>query len=220
MERDRYAIPLMGNSYPIYSLYLDDPGLSLYGATRQGQKNRYKLRVRYYDHEDASPVFFEIKRRVNEVILKERAAVKRESLARLMAGCCPTPQDLVERENTGDYFVLRRFCELRGAIHAEPKVLVYYEREAWVSPGDEQLRVTFDREAAAARYEGSLRPEKWIDPQVPGVVLELKFTDRFPLWMQDLVRSWDLYRTTMGKYVLCVDRLPKRTQERMRRVLI
>ena len=78
-------------------------------------------------------------------------------------------------------------------------------------PGDEQLRITFDREGAAARYDGCLRPQRWIDPQFPAVVLELKFTDRFPVWMRDLAQSWDLYRTKMGKYVLCVDGIPKNT---------
>ena len=218
LERDRYAIPVMAYSYPIYSVYLDDHAMSLYGAAFQGQMNRYKLRIRYYDHKETSPVFFEIKRRVNDVILKERAAVKRSAVDRLMKGCSPHPDDLVDRKNMGDYFVLRRFCELRSAIHADPKVIVYYEREAWVMPGNEQLRVTFDREAATARYTGTLAPSNWIDPQFPAVVLELKFTDRFPIWMRDLVQSWDLYRTKMSKYLTCVDQLPKVTRRSCSRV--
>ena len=69
---------------------------------------------------------------------------------------------------------------------ADARIIVYYEREAWVLPHDESVRVTFDRECAAARYASTvaarhnfaLRPEKWRDAEVPGVILELKFDDR------------------------------------------
>ena len=49
LQRDEHAIAAMGYAYPIYSVYIDSPGLMLYHQTVQGQKNRYKLRVRYYD---------------------------------------------------------------------------------------------------------------------------------------------------------------------------
>jgi hypothetical protein len=209
LARDPHALPEMRYSYPIYSLYLDGPGLTLYSATLQAQKNRYKLRIRYYDHEPHSPVFFEIKRRVGDVILKDRAAVGRGSVERLLAGHSPRPADLVDQTDTGALSILCRFCELRNAIHAEPKIIVYFEREAWISPGDDELRVTFDREAAAAHYDGELRPSRWLDPHVAGTILELKFDNRFPLWMRDLVVDWDLYRTRMGKYVHCMDNVPR-----------
>ena len=150
LQRDPHAVPEMRYSYPIYSLYLDGPGLTLYSATVQAQKNRYKLRIRYYDHDPQSPVFFEIKRRVGEVILKDRTAVCRSSVQRLLAGHAPRPEDLPDPTDTGGLSVLCRFCELKNAIHAEPKIIVYFEREAWISAHDEELRVTFDREAAAA----------------------------------------------------------------------
>src|SRR4051794_4422749 len=180
LHRDAHAIPELHHQYPNFTLYLDCPGLSLYSATSHGHKNRYKLRLRYYDQHPDTPVFFEIKRRVTDVIIKDRAAVRKRSVARLLAGACPRPGDLAEPENLGDYGVLRRFCELRAAIDARPKLVVYFEREAWVSSTDEQMRVTFDRASMAARYDGSLAPRNWYDTKFPGVILELKFTNRFP----------------------------------------
>jgi len=38
---------------------------------------------------------------------------------------------------------------------------------------------------------------------VPGIVLELKFTDRFPNWMRQMVQTFNLFRTSMAKYVTC-----------------
>ncbi len=209
LDRDAHAIPEMGYSYPIYSLYLDGPGLTLYSATVQAQKNRYKLRIRYYDHEPGSPVYFEIKRRVGEVIIKDRAAVNRDAVKRLLSGHAPQRADLADPADTGAFSILCRFCEFQHAIGAVPRIIVYFEREAWIAPGDSELRVTFDREAAAAHYDGELRPSRWYDPRVTGTILELKFNNRFPLWMRELVQNWDLYRTRMGKYVYCMDNVPR-----------
>src|SRR5207237_2622589 len=84
LQRDEHAVPAMGHAYPIYSIYLDSPGWSFYNATLQGMKNRYKLRIRYYNDHPKSPVFFEIKWRVQGVILKDRACVNRESVRELV----------------------------------------------------------------------------------------------------------------------------------------
>ena len=81
---DPYANPADNYSYNIYSVYLDDPGQSLMNQTLEGLKNRFKLRVRFYDDNPAHPVFFEVKRRVNDVIVKVRAKVRREACDRLM----------------------------------------------------------------------------------------------------------------------------------------
>ena len=37
------------------------------------------------------------------------------------------------------------------------------------------------------------------------VILEIKFDDRFPVWLADLVRRFDLFRTSFSKYCGCVD---------------
>src|SRR4051812_45650657 len=96
VQRDRYALPHMAYSYPIYSIYLDAPGMMLYRATTDGHKNRYKLRVRYYDQDPKTPVFFEIKRRVGDVIIKERVAARKACVQRLLApGGWPTQDDLM-----------------------------------------------------------------------------------------------------------------------------
>jgi hypothetical protein len=218
LQRDDHAIPAMRYAYPIYSLYLDSPGLTLYRQTAQAQMNRFKLRIRYYDHEPASPVFFEIKRRVNEVIIKERAIVRRDALRGLLTGqLAPRRDCLLDKDDADSYSALQHFFELRGALLADAKIIVYFEREAWVLPADESVRVTFDRECCGARYapagggddNDGLRPTAWLDARVPGVILELKFDDRFPLWMRELVRTCDLYRTNIGKYVQCTDHLSR-----------
>jgi len=195
-----------GVGYAVHSLYLDTPGLDLCRATLDGLKNRFKLRIRFYDDHPDSPIFFEIKRRVNLVILKERAAVRRAAVPRLIAGGWPELGDLF---NNRERFspALENFCWLRDEIDARPVAYASYLREGYEPKESNVCRVTFDRCLRAGVYCGRLSIEdleSWAKPDVPGVVLELKFTDRFPEWMHELVESFDLCRTTMPKYVKCV----------------
>ncbi|HEV8377593.1 MAG TPA: polyphosphate polymerase domain-containing protein [Tepidisphaeraceae bacterium] len=211
LQRDEHAIPAMGHAYPIYSVYLDSPGWTLYNATVQGMKNRYKLRIRYYNDNPKSPVFFELKRRVHDVILKDRACVKRQSVYELLRGRCPNRDDLLNPSDLDSYSALRQFMDLAGNINADGRTIVYYEREAWVTPTDDNVRLTFDRNLAGVRWDGRFIPPKegWYHPRLPGVILELKFDNRFPLWMRELVRTFDLYRVSFAKYITCTYWLPR-----------
>ena len=58
-------------------------------------------------------------------------------------------------------------------------------------------------------YAHSLSPRECRDARIDSVILELKFDDRFPLWMRELAQSCDLYRTKMGKYVHCMEQIPR-----------
>jgi hypothetical protein len=214
LRRDRFAQAALGGAYPVYSVYLDSPDLSLFNATLHGHKNRFKLRVRYYDHQADSPVFFEIKRRVNDVILKERAAVRRDAINRLLAGAPASREDLVDPTDHDAFSSLHHFCHLRHLAQAGGRTIVAYTREAWNAADNDDLRVTFDRAVRGAWFNdrepidralnvGDER--RWIHPPLAGeVVLELKFTGTYPRWMQELVASCDLYRVCMAKYVNCV----------------
>jgi SPX domain protein involved in polyphosphate accumulation len=211
LQRDEHAVPSLNYSYPIYSIYLDNPGLTLYNATVQGMKNRYKLRIRYYNDNPKSPVFFEIKRRVQDVILKDRACVKREVVHEILKGRCPKPSDLVKPDDMDSYSCLRHFTDLARDIHAVGRTIVFYHREAWVTPTDDNVRLTFDRDLAGARFDGRFVPPKecWYHPRLGGVILELKFDNRFPLWMRELVRNFNLERTSMPKYIKCTYWAPR-----------
>jgi hypothetical protein len=201
-----------GWQYPIHSVYLDGPGYMLAKSTVEGAKNRFKLRVRYYDDNPDAPVFFEIKRRVNDAILKQRAAIRRSKAIHLIdGGHYPEPSDLKNPTDMKAYDSLRVFCELRESINGTGKVIVSYLREAYVTPDSDQVRVTFDRNLITTKFEGRFVCGDFengirapIGRTIHGCVLELKFTDRFPNWMRDLVHTFNLRRTSMPKYVNCL----------------
>lgn len=204
--------PPQGGGYQVNSVYLDNPSLELCNATVEGHKNRFKLRIRFYDDSPSGPVFFEIKRRANDTILKERARVKRESCARLLAGHWPSHSDLV-KFSPKTFDSLRRFCDLRNQLQARGTAIVTYDREAYVTPDSDSVRVTFDRKIRTVPWVGEFRASDrndWTYPPIHGAVLELKFTERFPVWMRNLVRVFNLQRGSMPKYVECVTSLGAR----------
>src|SRR6185295_9548193 len=95
LELDEFGATLPNFSYPVHSLYLDSDDLYIYHTTINGDKNRFKLRLRYYEDRADAPVFFEIKRRVNSVIMKQRGGVRREAVDELLAGHLPEPSFLI-----------------------------------------------------------------------------------------------------------------------------
>ena len=190
------------------SLYLDNPQLTLYTQTLHGHKNRFKLRIRFYDDNDEGPAFLEVKRRENFVIRKKRATVTREAALQIIKGAWASPSMLYKPGVGLD--ALESFCNLSKSINADGCAYVLYRREAYVCPASDQYRVTFDRGLVGGTYSPGSKlqiPVTGSAPEVGGVVLELKFTDRFPEWMHDLTETFNLQRTSVPKYCLCVESL-------------
>ena len=79
LELDDYGARRPDMSYPVYSVYLDSDGLETYQAAVNGVRNRFKLRLRYYSDDPDGPVFFEVKAREDNCILKQRCGVRREA---------------------------------------------------------------------------------------------------------------------------------------------
>ncbi len=208
MVRDEFMLPGK-QSYHVKSLYLDTPSLNLCQQTEHGVKNRFKLRVRSYDDMSESPVFFEIKRRDNNVILKHRATVKRSEAQRILQGGHPLDSDLID-PTASQLRSLHRFCQLRASIGAEGVAFVSYDREAYVSPNSNHLRVTFDRNISGQNYhakDGLTSTDEIKSTAMRSVVLEVKYTEYFPAWIRDLVWTLGLQKVSVPKYLLCVDAL-------------
>src|SRR5260370_41362724 len=98
LELDDYGVGRPNMSYLVHSLYLDSDDLDTFHASINGTKNRFKLRLRYYDYRTDTPVFFEIKTRVDNCILKQRCGVRRDAVPLLLAGQLPESEQLLSRE--------------------------------------------------------------------------------------------------------------------------
>jgi hypothetical protein len=201
LKPDEFAAKQPDFSYPVHSLYLDSPDLTTYQAVQCGEKNRFKLRIRYYRDNDAT-VYFEIKRRTNDVISKMRAKVRREAVQALLNGQPPQFRHLAAPD-VKQFVALQEFCRLLHILNATPKSHVAYEREAWMSPINNSARVTFDRAVQCEpEFSAGLTTSLGdaIAPFDGKVILELKFVDRLPSWCSEMVRTFGLVRGGAPKY--------------------
>jgi VTC domain len=206
---DEHMTPDHPRGYQIYSLYLDTPSRKLYRQSCEGIKNRYKLRIRFYDTKEEGPAFLEIKQRITETVHKMRAIVSKRAAAAMLRSGWISPTDLLN-QSAASIRALAEFYQRREQLKAEGSVFVSYIREAFVSQAAESARVTFDREIAGHPYDprmGLTVPDDEAMVKASGVVLELKYNGRRPSWMHDLITSFALQRLSFPKYVYATDAL-------------
>jgi len=204
LHLDHYCRSQPNRSYPIVSLYLDSRDLVLCRQSLEGQKNRFKLRIRSYTDDPAYPRFLEIKRRLNSIVIKSRARVSQQDVAGLICRAGVSQDGSRADEQTSQQF---RFY--RDMIGAGPVILVRYMRQAYEGDTENRVRVTFDRGLC---FKASSRPEVMLDGgrwrHCPGnsVILEIKFTGAFPAWLSQMVRCFNLRQQSLSKYVSSLKR--------------
>ena len=218
-ERDRFTDER--GRYLCDTLYLDSLDMRLYRATIENEAVRHKLRIRTYP--GTNLVFLEVKRRIDEVIIKSRA----------MLG--PEWRDVLETANIDRVPEAQKKAveSFLSYYHASqlgpmvPTVLVRYEREPYTSLVDNYARLTFDR---SLRYQVASDlvlhgdDRAWVPIDDPLAmrgstytslsILELKFEARAPGWMTRLVKSLELPRLAMSKYTRAVDSMMMRPTSR------
>jgi hypothetical protein len=199
---DRYCKLQPTGWYPIVSLYLDSPNLVLCRESLTGKKNRYKLRIRGYTDDPAYPKFFEIKRRLNTVIVKDRQRVNSRDIADLLSGGALPPQYYSTEQEALKQFIFYQRC-----INAGPLILIRYLRKAYEDDSDNRVRVTFDRELSfkmSNTPEVALDGPGWQRMPINDVILEIKFTSRFPAWLTRMAKCLELQQRSFSKYANCV----------------
>ncbi len=199
---DHYSRLQPNGAYPIVSLYLDSVDLRLCRQTLEGNKNRFKLRIRSYTDDLEYPRFFEIKRRMNSIIIKSRARVMDDGVSAFLSGLSPPTQRYLEDEET-----LRQFQFYVNSVAARPTVRVRYMRQAYEGDSENRVRITFDRQLA---YNLSSEPivtlggTGWKYHPTNDVILEIKFTDFYPAWLTRMVKYFNLRSRSVSKYVSSV----------------
>lgn len=202
LHLDHYCKLQPSSAYPITTLYLDSQNLCLCRQTLEGNKNRFKLRIRSYTDDLTYPRFFEIKRRMNAIIIKSRARVMHQDVAGVLSGLSLPKEDYSADEET-----LKQFLLYTKSINAGPVVRVRYVRRAYEGDSENRVRVTFDRQLAynvGHELDVTFSGRGWQRHCLNGVILEIKFTARFPAWLSQMVRCFDLQLRSISKYVTSV----------------
>ena len=209
LELDEFGVGMPNFAYPIHSLYLDSDDWKIFWRGINGDKNRFKLRIRYYNDSNKTPIFWEIKRRMKEVILKQRCGIRRPFAHHVVNGQLPAPSEMIAPNDPSEWKAIQEFLQLQYDLGASGKMDVAYDREAYVSAHNNEFRVTFDRNVRVQTRFDQLLTTKMENPFVctgngddPNdvVILELKFTERFPNWYRELVSSFNLMQTGAAKF--------------------
>jgi len=106
-------------------------------------------------------------------------------------------------QGSGSLVAVQRFQYLMLELNAKPKSHIFYQREAYVADNDE-VRVTLDRDVYSEPNLASTIKVKMTKPVLSYagfVILELKFTNRFPNWFRELVRVAESMQCGAAKYV-------------------
>ena len=208
MRPDPFAATRPDLRYEISSLYFDTADLLLCNMTRQGIKNRFKLRVRSYSDEPADPVYLEVKRRMNKTILKHRACMSRNEAQGAITGLLAHAASGLAVSSAA----AQEFVGLVAACAARPTCRVRYRREAYEATTGAPLRVSLDHgveHLETTIYDLTIDSPGWRSSGIRPVILEIKYTDAFPTWLSDMVHLLGIQPLSVAKYVLsmnCVQR--------------
>jgi SPX domain protein involved in polyphosphate accumulation len=192
--------------YPVTSLYYDTQSLRFYWEKIEGLKFRRKLRIRLYgdpgEVTEETPVFVEIKQRVNRVTQKRRVGLPYRQARQLCAGRLDTEFDGRKQAFAAEVTELVRKLDLR------PIVTTGYTREAFVgTDADLGLRATIDHHVHGRDRDfhlGTKTEHRFIIPPHLCVV-EIKANERIPYWISDLTARLNMSVVRISKYCQSVE---------------
>lgn len=197
LKQDSFAAK-NGGEYFIRSLYFDDPFDSAVQEKMMGVESRDKYRIRIYNLSDAT-IKLERKHKEGQYIKKDSVRLTRDECDAIVAG---SYRCLIEKDDPFARFMYGVFASQQ----LRPKVLVDYTREPYVFPYEE-VRVTFDKNIRTA-----MRCTDLFNPDAPTypvwdlkncMILEVKFNQSLPLYVQELVQVNAAQHTAASKYVFC-----------------
>lgn len=209
VEIDKYARNKQGNEYKVRSIYFDTGRMDYFTEKDAGVKIRKKFRIRGYDDTKTnSTIFLEVKRKNNEIVWKNRAPVKFEDIQKLfitrdsdnLVIASDSFPKAVDDANVFLYYLYRQYLV--------PVILIVYDREPFYSKFNTDLRITFDkniRSKVCSSLDGIFAEHKEVYALNDYLVLEIKFNFGFPLWLENIVKDFNLVRQAVSKYSICVE---------------
>ena len=193
-----YHASINGGEYLIRSLYFDDPFDSALWEKTSGVGSRDKYRIRIYNLTDDA-IKLERKHKEGQYIKKDSVTISRQDCDEIVRG------NLECLKHNDNPFAMQ-FYGIFKANHLRPKVLVDYVREPYVFPA-EDVRITFDKNVRTA-----MRCTDLFNPHVITypvwdlrncMILEVKFNESLPQYVQELLTLDAAERTAASKYVFC-----------------
>lgn len=183
--------------YTIHSLYFDDYRNSCMLDNDSGVNKRYKWRIRYYDN-DLSYICLEKKEKLNGLSRKKTCQISIQQY-----------DDIINNKvsevlwNCKDE-ILKNFCIDIMTRMFMPKIIISYERTAYIEPIS-NIRITFDRNISASREIDKFLTNDYVKCPIQTAdkhLMEVKFDDILPSYIKQATYINKLQQATFSKYYL------------------
>ena len=190
-----YMTPDEYGESTICNLYYDTDNFRLIRRSIEKPMYKEKLRLRSYGKsEDVKSVYLELKKKFNGVVYKRRISLSCKEATEFMEG----KSDLKEDTQIGreiKYFI--KYYET-----LKPRVYLCYDRTAYFSLADRDLRITFDRNIRWRTDELDLRKDHYGTSILKDgqSLMEIKSSTAMPLWLVDVLNQTGTKRTSFSKY--------------------
>lgn len=179
----------------ICNIYYDTADYRLIRASLEKPAYKEKLRLRSYGvTEPGGEVFLELKKKYKGIVYKRRITPPEDAAGEFIAGRAPL----------GEHGQIGREIEYFTAFYAPllPAVHLSYERSAWFSREDRDLRITFDKNIRFRQEDVSLTLPaggRRILPEGESL-MEIKAAAALPLWLVSELDTLGIYQSTFSKY--------------------
>ena len=193
---DEYC--MNGQDYTIYNIYYDTDDSSIVRHSLSKPYYREKLRLRSYSIPTAPDhsVYLELKKKIGGIVTKRRALLTSSEATQFLAsGIRPAKLDYITAQ------VLNEIAQFQKNHAVKPAAYISYRRKALFGRDDSDFRVTFDHSIITRRedlrIEAGCYGEKLLPEQI---LMEVKGSASFPMWLSKLLSENRIYRTSFSKY--------------------
>ena len=192
---DARMVPDEYGESTICNIYYDTADYRLIRASLEKPAYKEKLRLRSYGvTEPGGEVFLELKKKYKGIVYKRRITLPEDAAGEFIAGRAPL----------GEHGQIGREIEYFTAFYAPllPAVHLSYERSAWFSREDRDLRITFDKNIRFQQEDVSLTLPaggRRILPEGESL-MEIKAAAALPLWLVSELDTLGIYQSTFSKY--------------------
>ncbi|MBO6064996.1 MAG: polyphosphate polymerase domain-containing protein [Lachnospiraceae bacterium] len=178
--------------YSIRNIYYDTEDYELIRSSLEKPVYKEKLRLRSYGVPgNQDTVFVELKKKYDGVVYKRRITEPLQEAVRFLNG--------QRHENSQIGREIEWFLKYYRPV---PKAFIGYEREAWASQTDSELRITFDTALCGRSDSLDLRSVRGGYPLLPDdlILMEIKIPGVAPMWLAGLLSWQGIFPTTFSKY--------------------
>lgn len=178
----------------VCSLYFDTDDYRLIRSSLDKPVYKEKLRLRSYSTPNSdSKVFLELKKKYDGVVYKRRETLRyRDAMGYLKTGVAPVDTQIMREID----WAMRYYKGLK------PKMFIAYDRTAFYSKTDRNLRITFDKNVRYRTTDLDLASGSYgeciSDPKM--CIMEIKALNAMPLWLVDALNELQILPGSFSKY--------------------